>query len=96
MIHLLVAYRRSSQGLLESKQFAADDLRLALAERARLDRQYWGDSDIEVVILTGESLDRMRETHGRYFLSGAQLTERLSNSARASQHLRRGHTLQPA
>jgi len=38
-------------------------------------------ADMEIVVLSADSEATLRETHGRYFLTDAELIERLRNAA---------------
>lgn len=80
MIHLLVAYRRSTQTLIECTEFEADRLGDAIQARIQMEDAHWGDPDVEIVILMGESERSIRQTHGRYFLTMGDLTERIQTT----------------
>jgi len=56
---------------------------MAMRRRFELERlpEY---ADMEVVVLSAKSEDTLRETHGRYFLTDAELVQRLRNSIDAA------------
>lgn len=85
MIHVLVAYRRSTQELLIERVYDAARRHDAMAERFRLDEIYWDDDDVEVVVLSAADIDTVRTTHGRYFLSSRELSDRLIHSSRSAK-----------
>jgi hypothetical protein len=74
MIHVLLAYRRSTSAVLDRQDYedAAHDE--AWTERKEWVRRYLGDSDVEVVLLSAESKEDLVRTHTRYFRSPHELT----------------------
>lgn len=93
MIHLLVVYRRSTQELIKREIFAHDELPAAMAARFDVDVEYWSDDDVEAVVITGESEDAIKVTHGRYFLAEDELVGRMASSAHTWPHLRKPREL---
>lgn len=62
----LIKYNRRT-GNVAYKQFP--DLRSATKARLRFDRDR-SDKNIEIVSVTGSSIDEIKSTHSRYFLNG--------------------------
>lgn len=89
MIHLLVAYRRSTQELLAHKAFTEGELDRAMEERLRLDLEHWHEDDVEIVVLTSDTEEALRSTHGRYFLTGPDLAARIGTTVRSGQRQHR-------
>jgi hypothetical protein len=81
VVHLVLVYQREAAKLLLKESFADGDT--AMRRRFELERQpeY---ADMEVVVLSADSEDTLRETHGRYFLTTAELVERLRKSIDAA------------
>jgi hypothetical protein len=65
MRHFLVVYNRREGRILRRRAYwnAAD----ALAARFAEEREYSGQTDIEVVVLGGRSWEAVQRTHSRYF-----------------------------
>jgi len=74
VIHLLLVYDRSHGRLVREQSYA--DSQAALEERFAAERTHRGNPGIEVVVLTAESRDAIRRTHGRYFHSVSELASR--------------------
>lgn len=74
MTHFLLVYDRPRGRLLREQAY--DDHRTALVERFAAERKHRGDPNIEVVVLSAESRDAIRRTHGRYFHSVSELASR--------------------
>ena len=81
VVHLVLVYQRERGRLLLKESYTDGDL--AMHRRFELERrpEYAG---MEVVVLSADSEATLRETHGRYFLTGAELIERLSRSLGAA------------
>jgi hypothetical protein len=73
MSHWLIIYKRSEEKLLACDPF--EDPRAALAERFRLERD--AHPDVEIVVLGAESLEALKVTHGRYFMTVPELAGRM-------------------
>lgn len=75
MAHFLLVYDRSSGTLLAQQRFesSAD----VMAARRGAETQYRGSEGIEVVALSAESEEALRETHARYFLGLKELVARM-------------------
>ncbi|WP_142027339.1 hypothetical protein [Blastococcus colisei] len=75
----LLLYNRRS-GALAVQEFSGPDSRArALRERFREERART-DKDLEVVVVTAETLDEVKNTHGRYFMTTEDLTQRAIKS----------------
>lgn len=72
MKHYLVIYDRS-QGAMLGRLRSFRDSAKALDARFAAEREYRDQDDIEVVVLSGKSVDALRHTHGRYFEDARQL-----------------------
>lgn len=66
MKHFLLVYHRPTGTLREQTEF--DDGDAALEARFERERRWAGDRDVEVVVLTSDSLATVKKTHGRYFM----------------------------
>jgi hypothetical protein len=72
MIHFLLAFDRSASRLLERLDFVGSDFDAAWKLRGELIRKYESRfPDVEVVILSSDSEQTLRQTHGRYFANAA-------------------------
>lgn len=69
--HYLLVFDRSAGRLLEQKEYA--DNAVALAARFELERRYADDPNVEIVVMTADSLDALRATHARYFTNAGDL-----------------------
>jgi len=81
MVHVVLVYQRE-RGLLRLKESFTDG-DMAMRRRFELERlpEY---ADMEVVVLSAKSEAILRETHGRYFLTDAELIQRLRDSIDAA------------
>jgi esterase/lipase superfamily enzyme len=71
----LVLYNRRS-GALQVQEFSGPDSRSrALKKRFKAERRRT-DKDLEIVVVTADSLDEVKATHGRYFMTTEDLAER--------------------
>jgi hypothetical protein len=76
--HYLVIYdRRQGKRLGRLRTFR--DAGHALDARFQAEREHKGNPDIEVVVLSGRSVDALRRTHGRYFEDAQQLAKTALN-----------------
>ncbi|MFC8391064.1 hypothetical protein [Streptomyces sp. NPDC057238] len=64
--HFLLVYNRHTGETDVRQAFPASEARAALRARFQLERELRGQ-DIEIVVLTGSSLEGLRKTHSRYF-----------------------------
>jgi|tagenome__1003787_1003787.scaffolds.fasta_scaffold17383525_2 hypothetical protein len=72
MTSFLMQYDRRS-GDLEVTEFVGESARQeALAARVRAESTR-ASEDVEVVVLSADSLDQLKRTHGRYFKSAPEL-----------------------
>ena len=81
VVHVVLVYQRERRRLLLKESYTDGDQ--AMRRRFELERQpeY---VDMEIVVLSANSEETLRETHGRYFLTDAELIERLSRSIGAA------------
>jgi hypothetical protein len=61
----VLAYERSLGRLLELHEF--DQERSAFSRRMELDLKYRPDADVEVSLLSAQTLEELKKTHSRYF-----------------------------
>ncbi|HEV2739233.1 MAG TPA: hypothetical protein VGU66_11690 [Candidatus Elarobacter sp.] len=66
MIDVVVVYDRSAASVIELKTYSADP-RAAFAKRLELERAYRKRGDVEVVLVSGPTLDDLKKSHARYF-----------------------------
>jgi len=71
MASWILIYDRRAGHLVRHERF--DDGGAALVRRFELEREV--PPDTEVVVLDGESLEDLRSTHARYFLSFQELAD---------------------
>jgi len=65
MHHYLVIYNRREGRIVRGQDYETADI--ALKARFTAEREFSGQSDIEIVVLGGESWESLHRTHGRYF-----------------------------
>ncbi|MHC6626041.1 hypothetical protein ACYTFC_08040 [Streptomyces globosus] len=65
--HFLLVYDRHTGETDVRQEFPASETRAALRARFQLERDFRGHEEIEIVVLTGASLEGLRKTHSRYF-----------------------------
>ena len=61
----LIVYARRQGELLRCQEFS--DNRDALRERFAVEREQRDDKNLEVVVLSADSLEAIKATHSRYF-----------------------------
>jgi hypothetical protein len=71
--HFLVVYDRRQGHIVRHRGYRAPSS--ALAARFDAEREFKGQSDIEVVVLGAESWDDLPRTHARYFKGVQELAE---------------------
>jgi hypothetical protein len=74
--HFLLVYDQKASRLLELREFAST--RDAHRERRARELANLRDRNVEVVVLTADSEEALRRTHGRYFSSAGELIQRAS------------------
>jgi hypothetical protein len=82
--HYLVIYDRR-QGSRVGRLRSFRDSGRAINARFAAEREYRGQPDIEVVVLSGKSVDALRRTHGRYFGDAQQLARTALSRGTASE-----------
>jgi hypothetical protein len=79
MRHFLIIYNRSEGKLLACRRYSGERSgQLALSERFSAEWEHRGDPDVEAVVLAADSLEALKATHGRYFLTVAELAQRMA------------------
>lgn len=76
MTHFLLIYDREAGTLVRQEVFA--DGSEVMQARFRAEAEFADRRGIEVVALDAESEEALRRTHGRYFLSLAELAGRMA------------------
>jgi hypothetical protein len=81
VIHVVLVYRREAGELLLQESYADGDT--AMRRQFELERvpDY---ADTEIVVLSADSEQTLRETHGRYFFTAAELARRLKDAVSAA------------
>jgi hypothetical protein len=75
MIDVVVVYDRSAASMIEQHVYSADP-RAAFARRFELELAYRKRTDVEVVLVSGATLDDLKTSHARYFDPGAIRADR--------------------
>ncbi|MDO9355771.1 MAG: hypothetical protein Q7T55_18885 [Solirubrobacteraceae bacterium] len=75
MAHFLLIYDRSTGTLVRQEQY--DSGVDAMRARFKAEIEFDGRDEIEVAALDAASEEDLRRTHGRYFLTLAELADRL-------------------
>ena len=81
MIHVVLVYQRE-EGRLHLQE-SYDNGETAMRRRFVLERlpEY---ADMEVVVLSADSIETLHETHGRYFYTVSQLVQKLREALDAA------------
>jgi len=69
-IHFLLVFNRTSGELISIDSFEEQDL--ATSALSVSERSHEGDEQIEVVLISADSIDTLKKTHGHYF-SGVEV-----------------------
>lgn len=80
MVHVVLVYQREAGRLLLEESYA--ELHPAMLRRFELERDP-AYADMEIVVLSADSMETLRRTHGRYFLSSTELIQRLTDTVNA-------------
>lgn len=76
MGHFVLIYdRRAGQLVRQEEHVSSQD---AMRARFKAEVEFEDQPDIEVVALDAASEEELRRTHGRYFLTLAELAERMA------------------
>lgn len=67
MVHLLLVYQRSRGKLVIEQEFPTHAA--ARADRFWYEQVYRNDPDLEIVVLSADSIETIKQTHGRYWMS---------------------------
>lgn len=78
MGHFLLIYDRDAGQLVREEEY--DTAVAAMRARFVAETEFSDRDDIEVVALDAASKDELRRTHARYFLTFAQLVDRIGVS----------------
>lgn len=79
-MHSFVLTYRRSRGSVRVEEFGVGAHREAFDRRLVLDREYFGNWDVEVVVFEADSLQQLQATHGRYFQSPRQIVAEFSKA----------------
>jgi hypothetical protein len=81
MVHVVLVYQREEGRLLLQESY--DDGETAMRRRFALERmpEY---ADMEIVVLSADSIETLHETHGRYFYTAAELLQKLRDAVNAA------------
>ena len=83
MRFFLLVYDRTSGTILEQVEF--DDEGAAMQARFDREDQYARRGDVEVVVLGAASLEQVKLTHGRYFMSDGEPLRRSASAVRSTE-----------
>lgn len=81
VVHVVLVYQREEGRLLLQESY--DDGETAMRRRFALERvpEY---ADMEIVVLSADSIETLHETHGRYFYTTAELLQKLRDALNAA------------
>ncbi|MBI3428554.1 MAG: hypothetical protein HY050_00545 [Actinobacteria bacterium] len=65
LIHFLLVFNRVSGELVSIDKFEEQDL--AISALSLLERSHEDDDQIEVVLISADSVETLKKTHGHYF-----------------------------
>ena len=71
MKSFLIVYDRKARRIMELREYEPADSSRALSDLFARELEERLAPDLEVVLLSAESLDALKYTHGRYFLRDA-------------------------
>ena len=77
----VLVYDTAAAKLTDVREF--DDVQAAADAVPELERRHRRDATIHVVMLSGESLDTTKATHGTYFRDSSEIVESLAGTATA-------------
>lgn len=75
MNYYVLIYSQVEGRVLDVENYGPDSAPAALARRFELDREHSGHEGVEIVLLSAESEDALRQTHARYFKSVNELAQ---------------------
>jgi hypothetical protein len=76
MNSFLMVYDRAKGAVLQLDKFPNQEA--AMRQRFALERTNKDNPDVEIVVLVADSVDELRQTHGRYFKSFSDLVRNVS------------------
>jgi hypothetical protein len=81
VIHVVLVYHREKGHLLLQETYA--DSHEAMRRQFALEqvKEY---ADMEIVVLSADSIETLHETHGRYFYTLAELAQQLRDAVEAA------------
>jgi hypothetical protein len=81
MVHVVLVYQREAGALLLQESY--DDGDTAMRRRFELERRP-EFADMEIVVLSANSIETLHETHGRYFYTPSELLQQLRAAVEAA------------
>lgn len=73
MPHFLIVYDLRAGRTIRLDEYPDGDREEAMAHRFRLESDYLGDPNLEVIVLGAESIKTLEVTHSRYFKRADEL-----------------------
>lgn len=77
--NFLLVFDRQAGHLIRECDFGTD-VDAAVAEYQRLEREHFGDSRYDIVLVGSESIESVQVTHASYFRSGMESVEQYLRS----------------
>ena len=77
--HFLLVFDRQAGPLIRECDFGTD-VDAAVAEYQRLEREHFGDSRYDIVLVGSESIESVKVTHASYFRNGLESLEQYLRS----------------
>lgn len=77
--HFLLVFDRQVGHLIEQRDFGAD-MDAAIAEYQRIERERFGDSRYDIVLVGSDSIETVKVTHASYFRTGIESAEQYLRS----------------
>jgi hypothetical protein len=65
LTHFLIVFDRATSRLVSKTSYSEEED--AMAEFSKAERANYGNEDIEVVLLSADSIETLEKTHGHYF-----------------------------
>ncbi|HYD09547.1 MAG TPA: hypothetical protein VEA78_05540 [Acidimicrobiales bacterium] len=75
MRYFLLAYDQKAGRLVSQEEFPEAELERAQDRRFELEQQHRGTPGMEVVMLGAESIEQVKRTHRRYFMTVKEMLE---------------------
>ena len=77
--HFLLVFDRRAGRLIEQRGFGTD-MDAAIAEYQRIEREHFGDSRYDIVLVGSDSIETVKVTHASYFRAGIESAEQYLRS----------------